>query len=97
MSVTIETGVQQQAAQALETMLLIRAFEEKSAALRAAGQAPNMCTSVGQEASAVGVIRELAPQDRILTIHRSAGHLLARGAEPGRVLAVILGRSTGYC
>src|SRR6185436_14747735 len=78
-------------------MLLIRTFEEKSAALRAANMAPNMCTSVGQEASAVGVMRALGPQDLILTNHRSAGHLLARGADPDRVLAEILGKSTGYC
>lgn len=97
MTVTIEPAVGREAVQSLETMLLIRAFEEKSAELRAAGQAPNMCTSVGQEASAAGVISALAPQDRILTNHRSAGHLLARGADPKRVMAEILGRSTGYC
>jgi pyruvate dehydrogenase E1 component alpha subunit len=94
---TTETVVDREVTEALETMMLIRAFEEKSAALRAAGQAPNMCTSVGQEASAVGVMRALQPQDRILTNHRSAGHLLARGAEPSRVMAEILGKSTGYC
>ena len=97
MSVIVEPAVEHEAAKSLETMLLIRAFEEKSAELRAAGQAAMMCTSVGQEASAVGVIGALAPQDRILTNHRSAGHLLARGADPKRVLAEILGRSTGYC
>lgn len=85
------------AAKALEMMLLIRTFEEKSAELRAKGLSPNMCTSVGQEASAAGVMRALGPQDLILTNHRSAGHLLARGADPGRVLAEILGKSTGYC
>ncbi len=81
----------------LESMLLIRTFEEKSAALQAAGQAPTMCTSVGQEASAVGVIRVLKKQDLILTNHRSAGHLIARGADPGRIMAEIMGKSTGYC
>ena len=80
----------------LEAMLLIRAFEEKSAALQAAG-GPSMCTSVGQEASAVGVVGALTSQDRILTNHRSAGHLLARGADPRRMMAEILGKSTGYC
>lgn len=84
-------------AQTLETMMLIRTFEEKSAELRAAGQAPNMCTSVGQEAAAVGVMRALSSNDKILTNHRSAGHLLARGAEPGRVMAEIMGKATGYC
>jgi TPP-dependent pyruvate/acetoin dehydrogenase alpha subunit len=82
---------------ALESMLTIRAFEEKSAALQAAGQSPVMCTCVGQEASAVGVIRNLRADDKILTNHRSAGHLLARGADPGRVYAEIQGKATGYC
>ncbi len=78
-------------------MLLIRAFEEKSAELQATGKSGSMCTSVGQEASAVGVVRALSSQDKILTNHRSAGHLLARGADPGRIFAEIMGKATGYC
>jgi len=81
----------------LECMMLIRAYEEKVAALQAAGSLPGTCTSVGQEASAVGVVRALGPRDRILTNHRSAGHLIARGADAGRMLAEVMGRSTGYC
>lgn len=80
----------------LECMMLIRAYEEKLAALQATGIA-GTCTSVGQEASAVGVVRALGAEDRILTNHRSAGHLLARGADPGRLLAEVMGRRTGYC
>ncbi len=94
---TFETGIDRSVTQALETMLLIRTFEEKSAALQAAGKSGSMCTSVGQEASAVGVISALGSDDLILTNHRSAGHLLARGADPGRVMAEILGKATGYC
>src|SRR4051794_4912060 len=94
---TVEAVPEQKVATVLETMLLIRAFEEKSAALKAAGQSPSMCTSVGQEASAVGVMNALDERDQILTNHRSAGHLLARGADPRRILAEILGKSTGYC
>lgn len=81
----------------LECMMLIRAYEEQLAALQAGGSAAGTCTAVGQEASAVGVVRALNPQDKILTNHRSAGHLLARGADPGRMMAEVLGRSTGYC
>jgi pyruvate dehydrogenase E1 component alpha subunit len=83
----------------LESMMLIRAYEEKLAALYAAGNGsfPGTCTSVGQEASAVGVVRALRPQDRILTNHRSAGHLLARGADAGRMMAEVMGRADGYC
>jgi TPP-dependent pyruvate/acetoin dehydrogenase alpha subunit len=80
----------------LETMLLIRAYEEQVVALQSQG-APGTCTSVGQEACAVGVIDALDARDRILTNHRSAGHLLARGAEPRRMLAEVLGRTEGYC
>ena len=80
----------------LETMLLIRAYEERLVELQRGG-APGTCTSVGQEACAVGVVDALDGRDRILTNHRSAGHLLARGADPGRLLAEVLGRVDGYC
>jgi len=81
----------------LEAMMLVRAFEEQNRTLAATGHGPGTCTSVGQEAAAVGVIKALRHDDLILTNHRSAGHLLARGADPGRVLAEIMGRRTGYC
>jgi acetoin:2,6-dichlorophenolindophenol oxidoreductase subunit alpha len=80
----------------LETMMLIRAHEERLASL-ASPTAPGTCTAVGQEACAAGVVRALQPRDLILTNHRSAGHLLARGADPGRVMAEVMGRADGYC
>lgn len=81
----------------LEAMLLIRAYEEKAAAMQAAGQAAGTCTAVGQEACAVGVVAALGANDLILTNHRSAGHLLARGADPARLYAEVLGKASGYC
>lgn len=81
----------------LETMMLVRGFEDQNRNLNAAGNFPGTCTSVGQEASGVGVVVALTKDDLILTNHRSAGHLLARGADPGRVLAEIMGKSDGYC
>lgn len=81
----------------LQMMQLIRAYEERAAALQAESGAPGTCTSVGQEACAVGVIAALGKDDLILTNHRSAGHLLARGADPGRLLAEVMGRRDGYC
>ncbi|WP_153130360.1 thiamine pyrophosphate-dependent dehydrogenase E1 component subunit alpha [Dechloromonas hortensis] len=83
--------------QLLEQMLLIRAYEESIVSGSAAGKMPGTCTSVGQEAAAVGVVNALAADDLILTNHRSAGHLLARGADPGRLLAEVMGRRDGYC
>ncbi|TFW17821.1 thiamine pyrophosphate-dependent dehydrogenase E1 component subunit alpha [Massilia arenosa] len=81
----------------LASMLLIRAYEERAIALRAAGSFPGICSSLGQEAAAVGVVGALTSDDKILTNHRSAGHLLARGADAGRMMAESMGRSTGYC
>ncbi len=81
----------------LETMQLIRTYEEHAVAMQAKGQAAGTCTSVGQEASAVGVVSALGGDDLILTNHRSAGHLLARGADPARIYAEVLGKATGYC
>jgi pyruvate dehydrogenase E1 component alpha subunit len=95
----METAIERttEIAVALEKMLTIRRFEEKSAERRATGKSGSVCTSVGQEASAVGVVSALASQDLILTNHRSAGHLIARGADPGRIFAEIAGKATGYC
>ncbi|HJV91319.1 MAG TPA: thiamine pyrophosphate-dependent dehydrogenase E1 component subunit alpha [Holophagaceae bacterium] len=81
----------------LEQMLLVRAYEQKIIGFHEAGQFPSVCTSVGQEAAAVGVVSALRPEDKILTNHRSAGHLLARGADPGRMLAEVMGKADGYC
>src|SRR5512145_1788733 len=83
--------------QLLEQMLLIRAYEEAIVSGSAAGKMPGTCTSVGQEAAAVGVVAALGAEDLILTNHRSAGHLLARGADPGRLFAEVMGRRDGYC
>ena len=80
----------------LETMLLIRAYEHQLVELQQNGT-PGTCTSVGQEACAVGVVAALDARDRIVTNHRSAGHLIARGADPGRLMAEVMGRVDGYC
>jgi pyruvate dehydrogenase E1 component alpha subunit len=74
----------------LESMLRIRAYEDTLAPHRL-----DACTSVGQEASAVGVMAALQIHDRVLTHHRSTAHLLARGASPTRLMAEILGHSGG--
>lgn len=81
----------------LQMMQLIRGYEEQAAALQAESGVQGTCTSVGQEACAVGVIAALGRDDLILTNHRSAGHLLARGADPGRLFAEVMGRRDGYC
>jgi len=81
----------------LEAMLLIRAYALRLATLTAESGVPGTCSAVGQEAAAVGVVSALTDDDLILTNHRSAGHLLARGADPGRMMAEVMGRRDGYC
>jgi acetoin:2,6-dichlorophenolindophenol oxidoreductase subunit alpha len=81
----------------LEAMIRIRAYELQLVAINQTSGAAGTCTSVGQEACSVGVVRALEARDRILTNHRSAGHLLARGADPRRMMAEVFGRAGGYC
>jgi acetoin:2,6-dichlorophenolindophenol oxidoreductase subunit alpha len=79
------------------SMFLIRAFEERVQSLFRAGRVPGLIhLCIGQEAVATGVCSALAPGDRIASTHRGHGHSLAIGADPGRLLAEILGRETGY-
>ena len=50
---------------------------------------------IGQEATGVAVMAALDKRDKLATTHRNHGHVLARGADPGRAMAEILGRATG--
>jgi len=78
-------------------MALVRAFEERVRRLHAAGRVPglpHLCT--GQEAVAAGVCAALRKTDWIASTHRGHGHCLAKGADPARMMAEILGRATGY-
>jgi pyruvate dehydrogenase E1 component alpha subunit len=51
--------------------------------------------ATGQEAVAVGVVKAMRNEDVLVTNHRSHGHLLARGADPGHLLAEVMGRASG--
>ena len=78
-------------------MLLIRHFEETLIGLHDAGHfGGHYHVYIGQEATGVPAICCLRADDYLFSTHRNHGHLLARGAEPKRLLAEILGRSDGY-
>ncbi len=51
---------------------------------------------IGQEAAGAGVCAALRVSDRLFTAHRNHAHVLAKGGDPGRILAEIVGRSDGY-
>lgn len=52
---------------------------------------------IGQEAVAVGVCDALQHEDRVFGNHRSHGHYLAKGGDPGKMVAECLGKVTGCC
>jgi pyruvate dehydrogenase E1 component alpha subunit len=82
----------------LERMWLGRVFEETVSELYAQDAIKGLIhVGIGQEAAAVGVAAALAPSDYLYGSHRAHIHALARGADPGRLLAEIAGRATGYC
>ena len=77
-------------------MKLIRRFEEIAEALYDAREIPSHVHQyIGQEAVAVGVCAALRPDDVITSTHRGHGHALAKGADPGRMLAELMGRESG--
>jgi acetoin:2,6-dichlorophenolindophenol oxidoreductase subunit alpha len=82
----------------LEQMWVGRLFEETVSELYAHDAIKGLIhVGIGQEAAAVGVAAALAPSDYLYGSHRAHIHALARGADPGRLLAEIAGRATGYC
>ncbi|WP_328990938.1 thiamine pyrophosphate-dependent dehydrogenase E1 component subunit alpha [Kribbella sp. NBC_01245] len=78
------------------TVRLIRRFEERSIEFVRSGEiVGGIHPYIGQEAIAAGVCAALAPTDQITSTHRGHGHVLAKGADPSRMLAELMGRSTG--
>ncbi len=80
------------------TMVRIRRFEQKVTQLFLKGLVPgtiHLC--LGQEAVAAGAVGCLTAQDRVMLTHRPHGQALAKGMDPKRLLAEILGRADGCC
>lgn len=79
-----------------ETMLKIRRTEEQLVQAHQRGLVPGAChTYIGEEAVATGVCAHLTPNDVVFSTHRGHGHALAKGLEPRKLIAELLGRATG--
>ena len=79
-------------------MALIRNFEEQVRQLYMQGLIRGSThLYIGEEAVAVGVCAALNADDYITSTHRGHGHCLAKGGDPKRMMAELLGRATGYC
>ncbi|HSL24957.1 MAG TPA: pyruvate dehydrogenase (acetyl-transferring) E1 component subunit alpha [Acidimicrobiia bacterium] len=80
----------------LREMLRIRRFEEKCAQLYQAEKIRGFLhLYIGEEAVAVGVMEALTPEDAVVATYREHGHALARGMDPGRIMAEMYGKVEG--
>ncbi len=87
---------QQKLLQWYDEMLLIRRFEEKSAQLYGMGKIGGFCHLYnGQEAVATGSLGAINPDDYVITAYRDHGLALAKGLDPKKCMAELLGKSTG--
>jgi TPP-dependent pyruvate/acetoin dehydrogenase alpha subunit len=76
----------------LHAMMLIRAFE---AALVARPDHGFQLLSSGEEAVSVGLCAAMSADDQLLSSGRAIGPALARGLDPGAVMAELIGRAAG--
>ena len=87
-----------EAADMLRQMYEVRAFEEQAEKSYMMGKIHGtMHLSIGQEASAVGSISTLEPDDFILGHHRGHGLCIAKGAKLDLMMAEFYGKENGYC
>ncbi len=80
----------------LYQMLLIRRFEEKAAEMYSQGKIGGFLhLAVGMEASCVGAISTLRPDDYVVGGYREHGHALAKGCDPKTCMAELFGKIGG--
>jgi pyruvate dehydrogenase E1 component alpha subunit len=79
------------------TMFLIRRVEESLLELAESGKIGGaMHTAIGHEASALGMAAALRPTDYLTCTYRGHHHSLARGMDPKRAIAEVLGKADGF-
>ena len=82
----------------LEKMVLIRRFEERAGEQYTRAKVGGFLhLGIGEEATIVGTVAALRPDDYLIGTYRTHGHVLARGSDPGRVMAELFGRVDGLC
>jgi len=82
----------------LQTMTLIRRFEERAGEMYARAKIGGFLhLSIGEEATIVGSTRALRETDYLVSTYRSHGYALARGTPSEKVMAELFGRIDGCC
>ena len=77
-------------------MALIRAFELRAAEMYTRAKIGGYChLNLGEEATVAGLTAALREEDYLFATYREHGYALARGADPGRVMAELFGREAG--
>ena len=77
-------------------MVLVRRFEERAAQGYTQAEIGGYChLNLGEEATVVGLLAAMRPSDYLFTNYREHGYAIAKGIEPGRVMAELYGRTTG--
>ncbi|MBO9320122.1 MAG: pyruvate dehydrogenase (acetyl-transferring) E1 component subunit alpha, partial [Chloroflexus sp.] len=77
-------------------MLLLRRFEERAGEMYVKAKIGGYChLNLGEEATIVGLMAALTPDDYIFTNYREHGYIIARGVPPGPVMAELFGKETG--
>ncbi len=80
----------------LADMVRIRRMEEKSAEMYGAGKIRGFLhLYIGEEATAVGALHALSPEDNIVATYREHGHALVRGMDMGAIMAEMYGKREG--
>jgi pyruvate dehydrogenase E1 component alpha subunit len=80
----------------LETMTLIRRFEERAGEMYARAKVGGFLhLSIGEEATILGSARALRESDYLISTYRSHGHALVRGTPPESVMAELFGKVDG--
>jgi pyruvate dehydrogenase E1 component alpha subunit len=83
--------------EALRLMMTIRHFDEHALALYRAGEMRGTTHPyIGMEAVGVGVTLALRSDDYVTSTHRGHGHTIAKGGDPNKMMAELLGKATGY-
>ncbi|TKG61851.1 pyruvate dehydrogenase (acetyl-transferring) E1 component subunit alpha [Prauserella endophytica] len=77
-------------------MVLIRRFEERAARAYTEAKVGGYChLNLGEEATVVALMAALDRTDYLFTNYREHGYAIARGIDPGRVMAELYGRTDG--
>jgi pyruvate dehydrogenase E1 component alpha subunit len=77
-------------------MLLLRRFEERASEMYTKAKIGGYChLNLGEEATIIGLMAALTPDDYIFTNYREHGYIIARGIAPGPVMAELFGKETG--